>query len=124
MPEFSRISIAQAQTIMEQDEPLIVDVRDPQSYSCSRIDGAVPLNNDTIAEFLKHNSRDRPVIIYCYHGNSSMGAGQFLAEQGFQQVMSMDGGFEAWRQSYPIQSHPSQSQPSQSHSSQNDPIQS
>jgi thiosulfate sulfurtransferase len=101
MAGFSRISIAQAQTIIQQRAPLIADVRDQQSYRASHIEGAVHLSNDTIAEFLAQNGRDRPVIVYCYHGNSSIGAGQFLVEQGFQQVMSMDGGFEAWRQSRP-----------------------
>lgn len=101
MVDFSRISIEQAHGLMAESDPVIVDVRDPQSYDGSHIDGAVHLSNDNIAEFLEKNSRERAIIVYCYHGNSSMGAGEFLAAQGFTQVMSMDGGFEAWRQVYP-----------------------
>ncbi len=101
MVDFSRISIEQARGFIDDSDPIIVDVRDPQSYDSSRIDGAINLSNDTITDFLDKNSRERAVIVYCYHGNSSIGAGQFLTEQGFTQVMSMDGGFEAWRQVYP-----------------------
>lgn len=98
MNGFSRISVAQARDIIEQEDPVIVDVRDPQSYAAAHIEGAIHLSNDSVSQFLDQTSRDRPVLVYCYHGNSSIGAGQFLAEQGFQQVMSMDGGYEAWRQ--------------------------
>ena len=40
---------------------------------------------------------ETPVVVVCYHGNSSQGAAQYLAQQGFETVFSMDGGFEAWR---------------------------
>ena len=31
------------------------------------------------------------------HGNASLNAVQFLSQQGFHDVRSMDGGYEAWR---------------------------
>ncbi len=40
---------------------------------------------------------DTPVIVCCYHGISSQQAAQFLIHQGFEEVYSLDGGFEAWR---------------------------
>jgi len=41
-----------------------------------------------------------PLIVYCYHGNSSKSAAHYFCENGFTQVYSMDGGFEAWRLKY------------------------
>ena len=35
------------------------------------------------------------------HGNSSQPAAQFLYEKGFEQVYSLDGGFEAWQALFP-----------------------
>ena len=32
---------------------------------------------------------------------SSQGASDYLAEQGFHSVVSLDGGFEYWRQAHP-----------------------
>jgi thiosulfate sulfurtransferase len=43
-----------------------------------------------------------PVIVCCYHGVSSQQAAQFLIHQGFENVYSMDGGFEAWRKELPF----------------------
>jgi thiosulfate sulfurtransferase len=42
-----------------------------------------------------------PVVVCCYHGNSSQSAAQFLVEQGFTEVYSLNGGFEQWKVSYP-----------------------
>jgi thiosulfate sulfurtransferase len=103
MTVLRRVSIEQAQLLIAEQDPLIVDVRDPQSYSMSRIKGAVHLSNDSIGDFLQQTDRQRPLLVYCYHGNSSVGACQFLAEQGFTEVMSMDGGFESWRSHYPVE---------------------
>lgn len=102
MSGFTCISPDQAQDILKQGDAVVVDMRDPQAYAEACIDGAVHLDNDSIAGFLNSTSRDTPVLIYCYHGISSVSAGQFLVEQGFQQVMSIDGGFEAWRQREPL----------------------
>lgn len=95
---FSRISVEQALSIIEQEDPVIVDVRDPQAFDAGHLEGAVHLNNDTVSQFLDETNREQAIIVYCYHGNSSISAGQFLVEQGFGRVMSMDGGYEAWRQ--------------------------
>lgn len=43
---------------------------------------------------------ETPVIVYCYNGNSSLGATAYFIENGFKNVASMSGGFEAWRQVY------------------------
>jgi len=41
-------------------------------------------------------------VVVCYHGNSSQQAAQFFAGEGFNDVYSMDGGFEAWKLQYPV----------------------
>jgi thiosulfate sulfurtransferase len=44
---------------------------------------------------------DAPLIVCCYHGNSSQGAANYFAEQGFKNACSLDGGFEQWKVMYP-----------------------
>jgi thiosulfate sulfurtransferase len=102
MSNLQRINIAQAHTLISEQTPIIVDVRDANAFQAAALDGAVNLNNDTVKAFLENTARDQPILVYCYHGNSSLNAAQFLADQGFEQVMSMEGGFEAWRQRYPV----------------------
>lgn len=95
---FQRIKIKQVSEFMDSGEPLhIVDIRDPQSYSMGHITGAKPLDNDNVKDFIANTPKDENVVVCCYHGNSSQGAAQFLAEQGFTHVYSLDGGFEMWK---------------------------
>lgn len=101
MSDFVRISIEQAYEIICAQEPVLVDVRDEHTHQTACIKGAIHLNNDNIQELLDNTPRDTIIIVYCYHGNSSLNAAQFLVQQGFENVMSLNGGFEAWRQNYP-----------------------
>lgn len=75
----------------------IVDVRDERSYEGAHIEGAHHLDNTTLSEFLQSADQDKPLLVYCYHGNMSQGAAAFFAEQGFVEAYSLDGGFEAWQ---------------------------
>lgn len=100
MSQFKHLSVDQAQQLLQQDNCQIVDIRDQQSYSLNHIEGATHLHNENVASFVDTADKDAPLIVYCYHGNSSQGAAQYFANQGFAEVYSMDGGFEQWRQCY------------------------
>lgn len=89
-------------TRMTQNEELvIVDIRDPNSFSMGRITAAQALNNDNVQAFIENTDKQIPVVVCCYHGNSSQGAAQVLVEQGFAEVYSLNGGYEAWKNNYP-----------------------
>lgn len=81
----------------------LVDIRDELSYNNGHISGASLLDNASIQSFIESADLDQPLIVYCYHGNSSLSAAQFLVEKGFEDVFSMDGGFEMWRGLYPVE---------------------
>lgn len=100
MSEFQRISADQAVKILENGANL-ADIRDPQSYAQGHIRGAVRLDNDNLAQFIASTDQQQPLIVCCYHGNSSQPAAAYLANVGFAEVYSLDGGFELWRQYYP-----------------------
>jgi thiosulfate sulfurtransferase len=98
--EIREIQIHDAKSRFDQKACLFVDIRDPGSYRQAHIPGALHLHDGNLQEFLASTDKETPVIVYCYHGNSSLGATAFLLENGFKDVASMSGGFEAWRQVY------------------------
>ncbi len=98
--QFQRIAPQAARTLIDNGATL-ADIRDPESYGRGHIRGALHLTSDNLQEFLEQNDPDQPLVVYCYHGNSSQPAAQFLYEKGFDEVYSLDGGFEAWQQLYP-----------------------
>ena len=100
MTEFKRIPPEQAQALREQGA-VVVDIRDQPTYAAAHIAGAKHLDNVNIADFIRAADLDAPLIVACYHGNSSQSAAAYLISQGFSDVYSMDGGFELWRTTYP-----------------------
>ena len=100
MSEFKRIPPEQAQALREQGA-VVVDIRDPQSFANGHIRGSQHLDNHSLAAFIAAADFDHPLIVTCYHGNSSQSAAAYLAHQGFAEVYSLDGGFELWRNLFP-----------------------
>lgn len=79
----------------------IVDIRDSASYEAGHIKGSRPLSNSSVKSFIERTDQSAPLVVCCYHGNSSQGAASFLVSEGFSDVYSLDGGFEMWRALYP-----------------------
>ncbi|MFF7709852.1 thiosulfate sulfurtransferase GlpE [Pseudomonas sp. NPDC007930] len=108
MSEFKRIPPAEAQALRDRGA-VFVDIRDPQTYASGHIAGAQHLDNQSVHGFITAADLDAPLVVVCYHGNSSQSAAAYLAGQGFSEVYSLDGGFELWRSTYP--EHVEQGQP-------------
>jgi len=104
MSDFKRISITQAKQLLAE-QAVIADIRDEQSFAHGHIAGSFHLTNTSMSQFMREHDFEQPVVVVCYHGNSSQGAAQYLAQQGYEQVYSMDGGFESWRQQEPFVTH-------------------
>ncbi|PCI39643.1 MAG: thiosulfate sulfurtransferase GlpE [Elusimicrobia bacterium] len=95
------ISTENAKKRLGEDNIIFIDVRDAASYSGSHIPYAIHVHDANIADFIKETDKNKTVIVYCYHGNSSLGGAAYLLENGFEDVFSMEGGFEEWRVAYP-----------------------
>lgn len=74
----------------------VVDIRDGASFAAGHIPGAQLLNDETIEEFLASADRTGPLVVCCYHGHTSQNAAEFLVQQDFTDVYSLDGGYAAW----------------------------
>lgn len=100
MSDFKRIDPASAHDL-RLNGAVVVDIRDPHSFANGHIRGARHLDNQSLADFIAGADFAAPLLVVCYHGNSSQSAAAYLAQQGFQAVYSLDGGFELWRAHYP-----------------------
>ncbi|WP_300425508.1 thiosulfate sulfurtransferase GlpE [Thalassolituus sp.] len=99
--QFQRINIAEAKTLLDNPATRIADIRDAMSFQAGRMRGALNVDNDTVGSFINESQKDAPLIVCCYHGNSSQQAAQFFAAQGFTEVYSLDGGYEMWKMAVP-----------------------
>ena len=92
------VTTAQATHLINREDALVVDVRDPGEYGAGHILGAknVPVSRLGDVELTKR--KDRPVIVYCDVGERSSKAMSALKKQGFTRVANLTGGVRAWQQ--------------------------
>jgi len=98
--DIPQIQIHEAKKKFDLKQCVFVDIRDPGSYGAAHIPGALHLHDGNVQEFVQTTDKNTDVVVYCYHGNSSLGSAAYFIESGFKNVASMSGGFEAWRQVY------------------------
>ena len=98
---FERIELQQAKELIEARNANVADIRDALSFQAGHIKDSTRIDNSNLAEFLNATDKTLPLIVCCYHGNASQGAAQFLAGEGFNEVYSLDGGYEMWKLAYP-----------------------
>ena len=95
------VSPSQATQLMNREEALVLDVREPGEYGAGHILGAknVPLSRiDSGGAEIAGKKKDRPVILYCESGNRSAKAAAALKAQGYTRVVNLAGGIGAWQQ--------------------------
>jgi rhodanese-related sulfurtransferase len=95
------VSPAQATQLINREDALVIDVREPGEYGAGHILGAknVPLSRiDSSGAEVAGKRKDRPVILYCETGNRSARAAATLKGQGYTKVLNLAGGMGAWQQ--------------------------
>jgi len=89
-----------ATRLINTENPLLLDVREPKEFVGSRLPNAlhIPLSQlkDRGAELAK--SASRPVIVYCDRGMRGGAAASALTKLGFTRVQSLRGGLRAWKE--------------------------
>jgi len=84
-----------------RDKWVIIDVREPEEYAAGHIP-EVPNIPRGLIEFKVDNhpllsDRDMPLVLHCKSGGRSALAAVVLQELGFNNVVNMAGGFDAWQ---------------------------
>ena len=97
---YKSLSLDEAKTLMNEQETTLADIRDPQSYAERHIENSVNVLDHNLDNFLINTGKEKPLIVYCYHGNNSRGAADYFFGKGFKEVYNLEGGFEAWRLKY------------------------
>ena len=98
---YARLSAEDARRLIDERDAVVVDIRDPASYTAAHIENARHLDEAGLAAFIGDADTTVPLIVCCYHGHSSQSAGAMLATRGFDEVYSLDGGFTGWAARFP-----------------------
>lgn len=84
-------------SLLERNELIIFDTRDANSYAQGHLQGAMPISDASIKQLIVTKQRKKPVLVYCYHGNSSRDICSLLGNFGFAEVYNLEGGWQAWQ---------------------------
>lgn len=83
-----------------------VDVREDDEFSQEHAAGAIHIGKGVIERDIETAipNKQEPIVLYCGGGYRSVLAADSLRQMGYTEVISMDGGINAWRAAgYPIE---------------------
>ena len=83
-------------TALEGPNTLLIDVRENWEFELCRIEGARLMPMSTLAQTHAELDEDADLAIYCHHGVRSMRVIHFLQSQGFENLINLQGGIDAW----------------------------
>lgn len=84
----------QLSEFLQQPDVVVLDHRDVRSYSSEHLPNAMLVNDALIMHLRK--KREVPILVYCYHGNSSKDLCNLLINFGCENVYNLEGGWQAW----------------------------
>lgn len=94
----SQVDPRQANSMVEGQGAVVVDVREAREYASARIPGSRNVPDSEfirrIAEIEKH--KNKPIVVSCRSGARSARACVLLKKKGFDDVYNLKGGIKAW----------------------------
>jgi adenylyltransferase/sulfurtransferase len=77
-------------------KPVLLDVREPQEWDITHIEGATLIPLGEVAERANELDTADDVVVYCHHGMRSARAIGVLQSMGFKKLKNLAGGIDAW----------------------------
>ncbi|MGH3088498.1 MAG: rhodanese-like domain-containing protein [Rubrobacteraceae bacterium] len=78
------------------DAPNLLDVREPWEFEIARIEGSKLVPMGEISERLSELDPESETVVICHHGSRSAHAASALSRIGFEKVLNLEGGLDAY----------------------------
>ena len=59
---YKHISVSETFALLDKEDVVIADIRDPNSFQTGHIPGAEHLSNANISDFMMHKEFDQPIV--------------------------------------------------------------
>ncbi|MEE9575515.1 MAG: rhodanese-like domain-containing protein [Gammaproteobacteria bacterium] len=91
------LNVIQLKKELETDpQTVLLDIRDKWEYDLCHIDNSVNISLSEITERKDELDKQPRTVILCHHGMRSTIAGEYLISEGFEQIVNLEGGIDAW----------------------------
>ena len=78
------------------EQPLLIDVRQPWEFDVCKIDNSVLIPMSTIPSNVESLDINRETVVICHHGIRSRSVGRYLEQSGFTNIINLSGGMAQW----------------------------
>ena len=87
--------------LAQGEKVVLIDTREDSEWAAGHAAGALHLSTGTIERDIEAKVPDKqtPMVLYCGGGFRSALAADNLQKMGYQNAISLDGGWRAWQQS-------------------------
>lgn len=80
----------------KRPNPVLLDVREPWEAELCQLAGSQHIPMHLVPMRCNEIDSTRDVVVICHHGARSMQVAMFLERQGFESVLNLTGGVDAW----------------------------
>ena len=99
-PKYKSLSLIEFEQTISNGDVVIVDVRTPQEFNVSHIDGALNIDWKS-GQFVEQAgellpNKEQTIAVYCIHAIRSKLAAEWLMANGYKNVVELAPGFEQW----------------------------
>jgi sulfur dioxygenase len=99
--QITEIGVDKAKQLLSEGNITVIDVREESEYAAGHIDDALPIPRGVL-EFKVGTTpeladKSKTVVVYCRTGGRAAMAAQTLHTLGYSNVLSIEGGYEAWQ---------------------------
>jgi len=99
--QVTEVDVVKAKQLLAEGHIVLVDTREESEYAAGHIEGALLLPRGVlefkIGSIPELADKGKSVLIYCRTGGRSALASLTMQQLGYTNVLSMAGGFEAWK---------------------------
>jgi rhodanese-related sulfurtransferase len=96
---YKNAPIAELTKLKDEKKAVVIDVRTPAEWQEGVIDGAtlfIDFKGANFEQQIAKLDKSKTYIVYCRSGGRSAGASQVMVDNGFKNVINMQGGIMSW----------------------------
>ncbi len=97
MNPISQLEAPELKARLDSADPLVLlDVREAEELAIARLEGVVHIPLGELTSRTDELNPDAEIVCICHHGIRSQRAAQYLASLGFERLINLHGGMDAW----------------------------
>jgi rhodanese-related sulfurtransferase len=92
-----QLTVLQLKERLEQGEtPILLDVREEWELARCQLPGTTWIPMGQIMARASELNKEKETVVVCHHGIRSWQVAKFLEHEGFENVINLSGGIDAW----------------------------